>query len=121
MLEAMSAECLVVASATQPVTEVIEDGVNGLLVDFFDHQAVATRVDEVLDHKDRMAAIRKKARSTIVQRYELERCLDEQLKLVAALVGGKPPLAGGPPGKPSSAERSVGKACVRTGRSRWSP
>src|SRR3546814_8820678 len=69
MLEAMSAECLVVASATQPVTEVIEDGVNGLLVDFFDHQAVATRVDEVLDHKDRMAAIRKKARSTIVQRY----------------------------------------------------
>src|SRR3546814_6701242 len=80
MLEAMSAECLVVASATQPVTEVIEDGVNGLLVDFFDHQAVATRVDEVLDHKDRMAAIRKKARSTIVQRYELARCLDEQLK-----------------------------------------
>src|SRR3546814_14518877 len=47
-----------------------------------------------------MAAIRKKARSTIVQRYELERCLDEQLKLVAALVGGKRPLAGGTPGKP---------------------
>src|SRR3546814_7878177 len=69
-------------------------------IDIVDHRAVATRVDEVLDHKDRMAAIRKKARSTIVQRYELERCLDEQLKLVAALVGGKRPLAGGTPGKP---------------------
>lgn len=101
MLEAMSAECLVIASATQPVTEVIEDGVNGLLVDFFDHEAVARRVDEVLDHKDRMAAIRKKARQTIVQTYELEHCLTEQLKLVQQLVDGKRPVAGGPPGKPA--------------------
>src|SRR3546814_11441991 len=32
--------------------------------------------------------------------FRSERCLDEQLKLVAALVGGKRPLAGGTPGKP---------------------
>mgnify|MGYP003571194904 CR=1 FL=1 len=100
MLEAMSSECLVVASATQPVTEVIEDGVNGLLVDFFDHRAVADRVDEVLDHKDRMAAIRKKARATVVQNYELEDCLAAQLKLIADLVAGKRPVPGGPAGKP---------------------
>ena len=100
MLEAMSSECLVVASATQPVTEVIEDGVNGLLVDFFDHRAVADRVDEVLDHKDRMAAIRKKARATVVQTYELEDCLAAQLKLIADLVAGKRPVPGGPAGKP---------------------
>jgi hypothetical protein len=101
MLESMSAECLVVASATPPVTEVIEDGVNGLLVDFFDFQAVADRVDEVLDHKDRMAAIRRKARSTIVQNYDLESCLAEQLKLVEALVEGKRPAPGGKPGRPA--------------------
>jgi glycosyltransferase involved in cell wall biosynthesis len=101
MLEAMSSECLVVASATPPVTEVIKDGVNGLLVDFFDFQAIADKVDEVLDHKDRMAAIRKKARSTIVQNYELESCLAEQLKLVEALVEGKRPAPGGKPGKPA--------------------
>lgn len=100
MLEALSSECLVVASATQPVTEVIEDGVNGLLVDFFDHEAIARRVDEVLDHKDRMAAIRKKARQTIVQNYELEDCLAKQMKLVDQLLGGKRPVAGGKPGKP---------------------
>jgi glycosyltransferase involved in cell wall biosynthesis len=101
MLESMSAECLVVASATQPVTEVIEDGVNGLLVDFFDFQAVADRVDEVLDHKDRMAAIRKKARSTILQKYELEDCLAAQFKLIDSLIIGKRPLAGTTPGKPA--------------------
>src|SRR3546814_16743332 len=47
-----------------------------------------------------MAAIRKKARSTTVQNYELEHCLGEQLKLVAQLVGGKRPAAGSKPGQP---------------------
>ena len=100
MLESMSAECLVVASATPPVTEVIEDGVNGLLVDFFDFQAVADRVDEVLDHKERMAAIRKKARRTILETYALEDCLAAQFKLIDSLIIGKRPLAGTRPGKP---------------------
>lgn len=101
MLESMAAGCLVVASDTQPVTEVIEDGVNGLLVDFFDHQSIAERVNEVLDHKDRMAAIRKKARSTIAQNYDLEDCLNRQLDLIGSLVAGKRPAAGAKPGQPS--------------------
>ncbi|NIA72026.1 glycosyltransferase [Pelagibius litoralis] len=101
MLESMSSECLVLASATPPVTEVIKDGVNGLLFDFYDHEAIANRVDEVLGHKDRMAAIRKKARATVLQNYDLEKCLKEQLKLIENLVAGKRPVAGSKPGKPS--------------------
>ena len=36
-LEAMAVGCSIVASDTQPVREVIRNGVNGLLVDFFPH------------------------------------------------------------------------------------
>ncbi|MGE5442593.1 MAG: glycosyltransferase, partial [Bacteroidota bacterium] len=51
----MSAGCLVIGSATPPVEEVIRDGDNGLLVDFFSPPAIAEAVDRVLSHRDRMA------------------------------------------------------------------
>jgi glycosyltransferase involved in cell wall biosynthesis len=82
MLEAMAAGCLVVASETPPVTEVIEEGRNGLLVDFFAPKQIADRVDEVFAHKDGMAEIRARARKTVRERYELQRCLQRQLRLI---------------------------------------
>lgn len=79
MLESLATGCLVIASNTAPVREVIEDGKNGLLVDFFSPEQIAERVDEVLNHRDRMAEIRQKARETIVQRYELSQLLPQHL------------------------------------------
>ena len=43
-LEAMAAGCLLIASDTEPVREVVEDGVNGLLIDFFDSDGLAERI-----------------------------------------------------------------------------
>lgn len=68
MLEAMATQKVVIASDTPPVLDVIEDGKNGLLVDFFSPRQIADRVDEVLDHPDHMAAIARAAREH-VQRY----------------------------------------------------
>jgi glycosyltransferase involved in cell wall biosynthesis len=79
MLEALSAGCLVVASKTQPVEEVIQDGVNGLLVDFFSPDAITERVIEVLDHPDRMQSIREQARQTVVENYDLDKLLPNHL------------------------------------------
>ncbi|MGL5083494.1 MAG: glycosyltransferase family 4 protein [Microcoleaceae cyanobacterium] len=82
MIESLSTGCLVVGSDTPPVKEVIEDGKNGLLVDFFSPKQVADRVDEVLDHPDRMAELRKRARETVLERYNLSALLSQQLQLI---------------------------------------
>jgi len=82
MLEAMAAGCLVVASNTPPVTEVITDGINGLHVDFFSPQEIAQRVADVLDRPDEFRELRIKARQTILERYALHKLLPVQLNLL---------------------------------------
>jgi glycosyltransferase involved in cell wall biosynthesis len=84
-LEAMAAGCVVVASDTPPVTEVVEDGRNGYLVDFFSPHAIATRVAEVVADRERLHSIRERARETVLDRYALENCLPLQAELVTSL------------------------------------
>ena len=87
LLEAMSAGCLIVASRTAPVEEVMRDGENGLMVDFFSPAAIAERVDYALTHQEELAPLRVHARETVVERYDLRRvCLPAQLKNISYLV-----------------------------------
>ncbi len=87
MLEAMSAGCLVVASDTAPVIEVIRDGENGLLVDFFSPTEVSARVVEALREPQAFQPIRNAARRTVIERYDLQTiCLPRQLRLLDELV-----------------------------------
>ncbi|MFG0417982.1 glycosyltransferase [Pseudomonas sp. zjy_8] len=44
LLEAMASGCLIVASDTAPVREVIRDEKNGFLVDFFKPDEIASRI-----------------------------------------------------------------------------
>jgi glycosyltransferase involved in cell wall biosynthesis len=98
LLEAMAAECLIVASATPPVQEVIADSVSGLLVDFFQPAQVATRVLEALDRPEALAPLRSRARQTILERYALARCLPRQIALIETLARrAAPPLQAPPP------------------------
>lgn len=94
MLEAMAAQCLIIGSRTPPVEEVIRDGVNGLLVDFFSPEQIADRVDEVLDHPDRMRELRIEARRTILQKYDLRACVKRQVDLIEQLATQKPAPSG---------------------------
>jgi len=89
MLEAMAAGCLVVGSNTPPVTEVIVDGRNGLLADFFSPDEVAERVNEALSDRKRMAKIRLAARETVLERYKLEDCLAKQLNLIDEVLSAR--------------------------------
>lgn len=83
MLEAMAAGCVLIASATAPVLEVVEHGDNGWLVDFFDSEQLAERVSDALAAPAKSAALRQRARSTVVERYDLQtRCLPKMLAKV---------------------------------------
>jgi glycosyltransferase involved in cell wall biosynthesis len=86
LLEAMSAGCLVVASRTPPVEEVVRDGENGLLVDFFSTEQIATTVEHALEHQEELKTLRERARGTVIEGYDLKRvCLPKQAGLVAWL------------------------------------
>ena len=91
MLEAMSAGCAVIGSDTPPVTEVIQDGQNGLICDFYSPEQLAKRVNEVLDHPDRMQDMRKAARQTVLDRYALNTLIGRHVQLIEDLVAGKTP------------------------------
>ena len=91
LFEAMATGCLVVASATPPVREVMTDGETGLLVNFFDHEALAARVAWALDHRDDCQPLRRAARQTVVERVDLRRILPRQRKLIDDVLAGRPP------------------------------
>ena len=83
MLEAMSCGALVIGSNTEPVTEVIKDNENGLIVDFFDSEKLAIEVTNVLEKTNKYNDIRENARKTILKKYDLDTiCLPQHLKLI---------------------------------------
>ncbi|RAI55362.1 glycosyltransferase family 4 protein [Roseicella frigidaeris] len=94
MLEAMANECLVIGSATPPVQEVIEDGRNGLLVDFHAPEQLAETVVRALARPEAYRPLRAAARRSIVERYDLHsRCLPDLLRLVDTVAAGRRPAA----------------------------
>jgi glycosyltransferase involved in cell wall biosynthesis len=70
--------------SSNTVREVLEDGVNGLLVDFFDTAALARQVVEVLAEPGRHAELGARARQHVREHYDLRtRCLPRALELIA--------------------------------------
>lgn len=94
LLEAMALGAPIVASNTAPVREVVEDGREGLLVDFFDPAALADTVDRLLGDADLRAALGQRARERVTTHYDLRRvCLPAQLALAISVAEGRPPTA----------------------------
>jgi glycosyltransferase involved in cell wall biosynthesis len=86
MLEAMSVGALVIGSDTAPVREVIEHGHNGLLVDFFSPEQIASAVCLALADPQAHAHLRVAARQTVVERYDFH---TRSLPAYMALIEGR--------------------------------
>ena len=69
LLDAMACECLVIGSDTAPVRDVLTNK-NGLLIDFFDHEALASNLTLSCKHPERFQAQRRAARETILHAYD---------------------------------------------------
>ena len=84
LIEALAAGCMVVASRTAPLEEVLVDGENALLCDFLSPADIAEKVERALVQPQE--PLRRAARQTAVARYDLKRvCLPAQLELVEQL------------------------------------
>jgi glycosyltransferase involved in cell wall biosynthesis len=86
MVETLAAGTLVVASDTAPVTELIRDGVNGRLVDFFDVPAWVAALTDALARPEAYLQLRENARVMAQDRYDLRSvCLPKQIDLLTRL------------------------------------
>jgi len=87
LLESMSMGVAIVASDTAPVQEVIQNGKNGLLVDFFDVRALAKAVIGLLEQPVLRHQLGAAARKEVVAKYDLKTIsLPKQIAWIEGLV-----------------------------------
>ena len=88
-IEAASAAGVpIVAARAGGIPEAVRDGVNGLLVDYFDTDALAVQMAEVIDHPADFAHLGEAARQTILAGYERSDCLARHHTLIESVAYG---------------------------------
>ncbi|WP_103259005.1 glycosyltransferase [Tabrizicola aquatica] len=86
MVETLAAGTLVVGSNTPPVAEVIQDGITGRLVDFFDVQGWSAALTDALARPEVYQPMRAAAQAMVRERYDLRSvCLPQQIDLLTRL------------------------------------
>jgi len=76
---------LVLGSKTAPIADIIQHGDNSVLVDFFDTEALAQQVCDVLSNPGHYEAMRIAGRQTIIDRFDLRSvCLPAYSRLLSA-------------------------------------
>jgi glycosyltransferase involved in cell wall biosynthesis len=104
MMDAMSCGAVVLGSRTPPVEEMIKDGQNGLLADFFSPEDFADKAVGVLGDPAAYRALGRAAERMIGEQYSLEAVLPRMLDLYQRAIQAKPrtprPAVAPPPADP---------------------
>jgi glycosyltransferase involved in cell wall biosynthesis len=82
IIEAMSCGACVISSTTPPVLEIIKDGYNGLLTEFFDVDKLCERINYALDNPEIAVKIGVNARNSVIEKFDLLKVLPQHLNLV---------------------------------------
>jgi glycosyltransferase involved in cell wall biosynthesis len=86
LLSAMAHGLPVTAIARGGISEVVEDGINGLLVKDLDPESFASAIARLIVHPDEATRLGRAARETILARFSADRMVEETLSLYEHLV-----------------------------------
>jgi len=88
LLEAMALECLIIGSDTGPLRDAIANGKNGILLDFFDVDALSNALISACRTPKKYSRLRTAARKTVVERFDRATiCEPAWLDLVRPMLG----------------------------------
>ena len=88
LVEAMACECLVLASDTAPVRDAITSGVNGVLNDFFDVEALSKAMIEACEHPEGFGGMRTAARTTAMELFDRQTVgVPAWMEMIQGLIG----------------------------------
>ena len=88
LLQAMACGCTILGSDTAPVKEVIRDGQNGILRDFFDVEGLAAAAVQVLTDPAGYRDLGRAAEDTVRERYSLDAVMPPMLAFYEEMSGG---------------------------------
>ena len=86
IVEYMAAEKNVIATRTDAIPTLIEDGVDGLLVDVDNPQQAAEKVLWLYHHQKEAAKIRNKALQKVYAKYDINRVINQHIDMFKELI-----------------------------------
>lgn len=69
------------ASDTPPVREMVRNGENGVLFDFFNVDALAELTNQLLDRRDEYKVLGRQATAIIREKFSVDVCLPKMVEL----------------------------------------
>lgn len=102
LVEAMACGCPVVASAVGPLPEIVEDGVNGLLVPPNDPGAIGRAIETLRTDPTLWRRLSQGALRTATERFTWQQVVDRCLAAYGLAAAGQSPETPSPPPPPSA-------------------